>query len=268
VRAALVGGSVSHGCADRYSDIELGIFWSTVPSDDERRATIARASGVLTQFSAYDARQEGAAEAYTLRGVVIEARHRLVTTVAQFLGDVLERHDTAVPKQQLLAVIHHAIPIAGTTLVRQWQERTARYPDGLAEAVVRENVRFIPAQIQTMLAERDDCLRLYESFCATEQAILAVLMGLNRIYHPGFKWVDRTITVMPVAPDNLPARLKQPFRSDPRAGVAQLHTLVEETFALVDMHLPAVDTAALRAQFRQRRPVWEHAPIGLRPDDD
>lgn len=36
VAAVLVGGSTARGHADRYSDIELGVFWHQPPTDAER----------------------------------------------------------------------------------------------------------------------------------------------------------------------------------------------------------------------------------------
>ena len=40
---------------------------------------------------------------------------------------------------------------------------------------------------------------------------------------------------------------------DPLASVYQLHDLIEETFRLVETHLPAVDTRQARARFHERR---------------
>jgi hypothetical protein len=45
VRAVLVGGSVARGCADRYSDVEIGLFWEAFPTDEEFRAAMERARG-------------------------------------------------------------------------------------------------------------------------------------------------------------------------------------------------------------------------------
>ena len=36
VAAVLLGGSTARGHADRYSDIELGVFWHQPPTDAER----------------------------------------------------------------------------------------------------------------------------------------------------------------------------------------------------------------------------------------
>ena len=107
-----------------------------------------------------------------------------------------------------------------------------------------------------MLAERNELLILYESFCSIEKDILLVLMGLNHIYYPGFQCVDQLIRQMPIAPPNLALRFKQVFgivSIDPLAGVYQLHDLIEETFGLVEIHLGELDTTQARTQFRERR---------------
>jgi hypothetical protein len=38
VTAVSVGGSVSQGCADLYSDIDLAVFWTDPPTEKERRS--------------------------------------------------------------------------------------------------------------------------------------------------------------------------------------------------------------------------------------
>jgi molecular chaperone GrpE len=47
----LVGGSTARGHADRFSDLELGIFWHEPPTDEERReAAEAKLVGVQAKF--------------------------------------------------------------------------------------------------------------------------------------------------------------------------------------------------------------------------
>ncbi|MEU8221737.1 nucleotidyltransferase domain-containing protein [Kribbella sp. NPDC048915] len=38
VDAVMLGGSTARGDADRWSDVEIGVFWSRPPRPDERRA--------------------------------------------------------------------------------------------------------------------------------------------------------------------------------------------------------------------------------------
>ena len=50
VVAVIAGGSVSRGCADEYSDVEIGVFWDTPPSDEDRRAAALRMGGDVWKF--------------------------------------------------------------------------------------------------------------------------------------------------------------------------------------------------------------------------
>jgi hypothetical protein len=87
-----------------------------------------------------------------------------------------------------------------------------------------------------------------------------MLLGLNRRYHPGLKWMDRHGAALPVAPPDLSARFKQMFRSEPLVGAHRMRELVEETFALVEQHAPEVDIREARRQFRFERPMLHAAP--------
>jgi Domain of unknown function (DUF4037) len=162
--------------------------------------------------------------------------------------------------------LRSALPLVNPALITRWQQQAAAYPHDLAVAMVRAHLRFRPAWEQEQLAERKDVLVLYDSFCSAQKHLLLVLLGLNRLYYPGWRWLDRLIDQMQVIPPNLASRLKQLFAIvsiDPLASVYQLHELIEETFVLVETHLPAVDTRQTRARFHERRKTWEYAPDGL-----
>ena len=115
----------------------------------------------------------------------------------------------------------------------------------LAVAMVRAHLRFRPTWEQEQLAERKDVLVLYDAFCTTHKQLLLVLLGLNRLYFPGWRWLDRLTDQMHVTPPSLSMRLKQLFAIvsiDLLASVYHLHDLIEETSVLVETHPGAVDT--------------------------
>jgi predicted nucleotidyltransferase len=266
VAALVVGGSVSLGCADRYSDLDLGVFWATPPTEEECREVIERVKATRWQRSAAESGAEQWSEVYEVGGVSVQVRNGTVQSMEALLAEVLERSDPSLLKQQQLAALLSALPLSNPWLVTHWQQQAAVYPAELAVAMVRAHLRFCPAWGQERLAERNELLVLYESFCRTQKQILLVLLGLNRLYYPGFQWVDRLIGQMPLVPPHLASRCKQVFSIvgiDPLAGVYQLHELIEETFRLVQTHLAEVDTTAARAQFADRPKIWEQAPDGL-----
>ena len=266
VAAVLVEGSVALDYADRSSDIDLAVFWAEPPTAKERRDIVTRAGGSYRHPSPSHREAAGWSEHYELGGAAIDVRHTTVQATEGILAAVLEHADPSLFKQQRLAALRSALPLVNPPLITRWQQQAAAYPHALAVAMVRAHLRFRPAWEQEQLAERHEVLVLYDSFCTAQKHLLLIQLGLNCLYYPGWRWLDRLIDEMQVTPPNLSRRLKQLFAIvsiDPLASVYQLHDLIEETFRLVETHLGEVDTRVARARFRGQRWAGEHAPDGL-----
>ena len=266
VTAVLVEGSVARGYADRFSDIDLAVFWAEAPTEKERRDIIKRARGRHVQLVPSNRDEACWSDHYDVGGVAIDVRHVGVEATERILVDVLEHCDPSLAKQRHIAALLSALPLSYSSVLTHWQQQAKVYPHELGVAMVRAHLLFHAGWEQEQLAERSDLLALYESFCTVEKHILLVLMGLNRIYYPGWQWVDRLMRQMRIAPLNLASRFKQVFgivSIDPLAGVYQLHELIEETFGLVETHLSEFDTTLALARFRERRQTWERVPDGL-----
>ena len=256
VRAVLLAGSVARGWADRFSDVEMTVFWDSPPSDDARMAAAAQVGTLVNLYPCDDENAEWSDDVY-VAGVEFQISHRLVDATEQWLADVVESYDTALVKQDLIAIIQYALPLHGDDLVTQWRATVADYPDALAEAMVREHLGFRSRWARQKMLYRDDRLLLYDDFVQAEKAILLSLMGLNRVYlpHLGFRWLDRLAASLTLAPPDLAARLADVFRLPPAAAVATLDALIDATIALVETHLPQVDALAARADFETARPI-------------
>lgn len=266
VRAVALAGSVAQGDADRSSNIDLLVFWVEPPTDKERRDIIKRTRGIRRSRFPSHAKAGRWSEQFEVAGVAIDVWHMTVEATERLLVDVLEHADPALAKQQHMTALLSALPLSDPSVLTHWQQRAKVYPHELAMAMVRAHLPFRPGWEQEALAERNDLLALYESFCTIEKQLLLVLIGLNRLYFPGWQRVDRLMAQMPIAPLNLAPRFKQAFgivSIDALAGVYQLHELIEETFSLVETHLSEFDTAQARVRFRARRRIWEHVPDGL-----
>ncbi|GHO82329.1 hypothetical protein [Dictyobacter formicarum] len=88
-----IGGSVARGWADRYSDIELGVFWIEAPTEEERRTIIERAGGVLKEMWPYHPEKQTWSELYSIDGVDFDVSHMTIERMERLLIDVLEHHD-------------------------------------------------------------------------------------------------------------------------------------------------------------------------------
>ena len=258
-QAVIVGGSVSRNCADRYSDIELGIFWTTPPTEKVREEIARRAGGRL--YRSFGLEQEAWSEEYYVHGVKLDVHHQAVSSMQRCLSDVIDGFETDERKQILISTLNYAVPLSGALLLNEWQAKLKPYPRGLAEAMVRQHLMLGPQVWLEILAERNSVIELYSLLCTIQRRLLSVLMGLNRVYHPGFKWLDRLFADLPLAPHDFGERLRQVFRLAPCESVRQIGRLIEETYQLVEQQMPSVETGPARARLKQTRPIWDHSPL-------
>ena len=152
-------------------------------------------------------------------------------------------------------------------MVGQWQERARNYPRGLAIAVVEGHGRIEQFWRWRMLVDRDNPLLIAREFTRVASQLLSIVHALNGRYcgHPSaFKRLDTFERDLPLAPNRLSTRLRRAFTLPTPDGAEILRELVEETYDLVEVHLPEVDVARLRDLFRFERQPLERPPS---PDD-
>jgi predicted nucleotidyltransferase len=251
VKAFAVVGSVARGHSDAHSDIDSTLYYETAPTEEEIVAAREKVGATFGDWYWRDQGEAGFGEYYFLDGVKIDIGHVTVAYHEEFMGDVLERHETDIYKQKALSGMVDALPIYGDAYVEKWIAMAKQYPEPLAPKMVKEYLRFTPPWILSkMVAERDDLLFLYELLVNGEKNIMGVMFGLNRMYHTAdFKRMEWLISKMKLTPPDLAKRLKAVLRDEPQAAVRELSTLQAETLALVEAHMPKVDTSTARKRF-------------------
>ena len=270
VAAVLVGGSTARGHADRYSDVELGVFWHQAPTYAERQVAAEHINGDLIALYPYDPTEEVWSDDYMLgrahpdqpqSGVLVEVVHYTTDMLRRTFDAVLDQHTPDALKQNLIAGVVDGLPLYNADLVQCWKDRAAAYPDGLAIAVINRYAQIDHFWRWEMWLHRSsNLMMLYHSFAQVQQQLLHVLLGLNRVYYFGIKWLVVVVERLTYTPPDLVLRLARVYQVAPAIGAQDLATLVEETYDLVEQHRPEVNVAWLRAVFRYRRPMWDHAP--------
>lgn len=278
--AVYVAGSVARGWADRFSDIELDVYWQTPPSDAQRRLIVEQAGASIdidwaqppeeAEYRAIVRRLHGHvsqlwphegsewSEHFYVGGVNIGVSGFLAETMERWLADVVDHCDTDDEKHMRVAAVQHAVPLHGGERIARWQQ-AIHFSDGLARALVAEQLAFDESWWQCdMLAGRQAILPLADTLNALARRVLRMLLALNRVFlpDPRFKWADRLIAQMAIAPHDLGRRLAGVYQASPAEAVAELQSLALEALDLVDVHLPGLDTAFARAMLHYRRVAW------------
>jgi predicted nucleotidyltransferase len=274
VAAVLLGGSTARGHADRYSDIEVGVFWHQPPTDTDRQTAANAINGDLVRLYLYDPGEEVWCDDYMLgrhhpdqpkSGVLVEVVHYTTDFLNRTFDAVLQDYNPDALKQLLIAGVVDGVPLYHGELVQHWKDRVAMYPDGLALAVIQQHAIIDHFwRWEMWLARSTNLMQLYHSYVQVQHQLLHVLLGLNRVYYFGFKWIDVVAERLRYKPDDLVRRLSRVYQVAPDQGAHELTALVEETYTFVEQQFPQVDVAWLRSVFRYRRPVWDDAPPNIK----
>lgn len=264
VDAVMLGGSTARGDADRWSDVEVGVFWRRPPTPAERLAVAGAAEVRVVNIDGPPWDDHLYLGAPRPDGLMVEVAHTLTQTVENALDDLLVAGTPDGQVMQLALGILDGREVIGprAELVARWQERVATYPRDLALAVVRYNGNIEKFWRWQMLYERDNPLLVAREFVRMTDQLLNILHALNGRYSGhvlAFKRLDAIERDLSLAPPSLAARVRAVFTRPAPEGAQTLHDLIEETYDLVERHLPEVDVDALRATFRSNRKPVESA---------
>lgn len=276
VAAVMIGGSSARGHADKYSDIEFGAFWREAPTQQDREQIVQQvAKSMPTDSRLYDydvdycvwsddyiVGHDNTGQPKT--GILVEVCNYTTDFMEQTLQGVLNDYDAREMSQNLIAGVVDCVPLHGVALLDEWKTRANTYPRELAVAVVQKyGVIDHFWRWEMFLHRGENLMLLYQSFASVHQNVLHMLLGLNRVYYFGFKWVDVAIERLTLKPDHLAARIRRAYQVAPNEGAREVIALVEDTFNLVETHLPEVNIKRLREIFRYRRPIWTHSPFDI-----
>ena len=247
--ATTIGGSVARGIADNSSDVDIFIFCNELPSEEASQNAITLLKG--ERWKRHNRFDRGIArDCFALEDARIDVEHVLITKVETELDRILKNYET--DRQQFVGGFYDCIPLSGHHLAETWINRVKAYPNGLQTAMVTKHLFPPPLWLSEIYDQkRGDFLFLQRDYVTVTEHILGMLLGLNRLYKPGeWKRVSYLIDKMTLAPENLWKRLSEPFRLPTPQGIASLTQIVEETFDLIEKHLPHINIDDARKEFR------------------
>src|SRR5579885_3368023 len=101
-RAIILTGSAAEGVSDFYSDIDLIVYYDTLPSEEELLAACRQNHGEermpLGPYS-----QDEFAETYRVAGVECQVAHTTITGWEREIATILEKLDVTSPIQKALS---------------------------------------------------------------------------------------------------------------------------------------------------------------------
>lgn len=250
--STMVTGSVADCHTDEISDIDMTAYYDVMPSMEQIESVRQelRGSERLLEGGSTD---EGAyMELYYIDGIKHDMVHGTFAAINTQLDDVLVKFDASSPCQKIAEGILKGHVFRGPERYEELRERVRRYPEELAEAMVRLNLKFAPGWcIPRMGLDRGDFLFAAEFHLMNMKSILGCLMGLNRLYHWGeYKRIESLSEKLRIKPQNLYPRIKKHW-DRPEDSAEGMQALIHETLNLVAANMPQIDLGGVRKRVDQ-----------------
>ncbi len=258
IRAIILTGSAAEGKSDLYSDIDMIIYYDTLPSEEAFLAAYQQNKGKNRKV--LGKADEEYMETYEVQGVECQVAHTTIAAWERDMATVLEQLHVDTPLQKALSGMLNALPLYGETLVQDWQKTLSNYPHQLAQAMVEHYLAIVPVWgIYQRMESRDATIWLYQLLVEASYNILGMLAGLNHLYYSPFQFkrMRHFISQMHIAPPNLAPRIEKLFHSDVASAAQEVERLVQETLELVAQHMPEVDIEPLRKRIGLRQQAWK-----------
>jgi hypothetical protein len=256
-RAVLLVGSGAAGVADRYSDLDLILYYDELPDEEAIDRARDRLGG-RDRRVIHARSDEGYAESFRLGGVECQLGFVPIPAWERELDRILAGEDLDSPLPKAVDGFLAGIPLHGAETIGRWRDRALAYPDELRRRIVEHHWRFFPLwYFEEKLAARDAALWRQQVLLEAAFDLLAVLAALNRVYFSRFELKRlRALTArMAIAPADLAGRIERLFAVEPRSAGEELEALVRETQALVEAELPGLDLS-LRKPLGARERPW------------
>lgn len=253
IRMIVLGGSPSRNLSDRYSDLDIVVYWEKVDTEWLEKIPM-KSLGLDRVFLRKSEDSDTCLESYYLDTLKADFGHTTVREWNTWTSKVIDEYAT---EQGLLGSVRgflDSIPLHGEKRVQEWKSRLASYPEELANKIVKENLRFFVKDcLLNQGYKRGDLLFFYDGLCLMFKRILNILGGLNRVYlsteEP--RWISYELEHMDIKPADTWNRMKQALLSPGEEAISILEELIEETFKLVDQHMPDITISEIRRRYQQ-----------------
>lgn len=234
IRGLLLGGSVSRGTDDEYSDVEILMFLTTIPTLEDRRNLISKLNFDRVESIDFDNNEDN----LIINGIQVDLVYYTDDYDVQVITDVTEY---CLPDYSVMGnidTIRNGIILYGEDYLGELKSKCSEYKDELGENIVVDNLKHLHHGNMDVFLERDNPTEYYTNLVSLQKKIFNILSAVNKKYIGGYKWMYRELSEMKIAPANIDEKFKEMFRVDKYKAIAMLNNTVKETLLLANQAYP------------------------------
>lgn len=241
--SSMVTGSAAKGISDKYSDVDMSIFYKKPLTkkyfEEVKQSAINSGGGFY-----HGDHKNGFAVYHIIDGVKVDTGHGTISDHEKLIKDFLKNPVLDYNHQIIASGTLFAIPLHGENYINKWKKWYSNYPEKLSDLMIKENLKFHSKWVlEKMGLKRKESIFVTETILKSLANSVKVLCGLNHEYHPGkLKGMGYTISNLKHQPKNLNNCINTIFKIPQEKAVKEINKLVSDTLKLVEKIRPDVDT--------------------------
>lgn len=267
---ALLGGSPARGLADRYSDMDVVLYWDKLDAAWIKSRPL-ECYGCKFRTLLDMPQHQAMLEIYTLDGLIVEMGHATTASLRAEIKEVAVDCKVVPPTISSIGGFLDAWPVHRAGRYREIRKAIPAYPRGLAVKVIEHNLGFFwKGCLRNQGLARGELLFVYDGMSAMLKRLINILAAVNGLYfwagEP--RWIDHWQGRMEHCPKKLWLRIVRMYRGAPGKALEELAALVDEVLSLVVNHFPEVDMSpvkqfeTLEVRATSRKPKLKKPPGG------
>jgi hypothetical protein len=245
---ALLGGSPARGLADRYSDMDVVLYWDKLDTGwIKSRPLEALGCRFVTLLDM--PQHQAMLEIYTLDGLIVEMGHGTVASLKQEIKEVAVECKVAPPTISSIGGFLDAWPLHGGERYRDIRGSIPPYPRPLALKVIEQNLGFFwKGCLRNQGLRRGEIMFVYDGMSAMLKRLLNILAAVNGLYYWAGepRWIGHWQGRMNCGPKNLWPRIVRMYRGTPGKALEDLESLKDEVLSIVRKHFPEADMSRVK----------------------
>ncbi|MFB0918063.1 MAG: nucleotidyltransferase domain-containing protein, partial [Clostridiaceae bacterium] len=183
IRGLLLGGSVSRGTDDEYSDVEILMFLTTIPTLEDRRNLISKLNFDRVESIDFDNNEDN----LIINGIQVDLVYYTDDYDVQVITDVTEY---CLPDYSVMGnidTIRNGIILYGEDYLCELKAKCSEYKDELGENIVVDNLKHLHHGNMDVFLERDNPTEYYTNLVSLQKKIFNILSAVNKKYIGGYK---------------------------------------------------------------------------------
>lgn len=259
IKSIIVGGSVSRGFADEYSDLEIPIFWDKLPDEDTRKLIVKELNAEYFYPYNYESREDNV----IINGFRIDLWHLSLEQEEEVIKSVTKDFEIDFGSSNAMDTLRSCIPIFGEELIYPWKNKAKEYPREIALKTINEALQSIDSTQVELYLRRENSTLLFEHIANLQKNIFLMLLALNNEYFPTFKWMYKSLGNFKIKPKDIEQRFRDVFTFQPKEAFENTLTILFETFDLINKIYPEINTNIALSKLKSARAAHEQ-PVSIK----